>query len=573
VKRFASVAAMAIGAWLLLAGPALAVTPAVGPPYPDPVTGQRVYDYAGVFSPETIAEAEGIIAGVERRTGAQVAVYTQVQPESDNLDKANADALALMDQWGVGRKGFDDGLVILFDMQGNLRHGQVSLYAGSGYRAAFLSDADRQAIFDDDMKPLLADGDMGGGLIVGLRDIDANATPEHAATLEQGRQINAVMAALGLLLGLFLMLFGVWNWLRHGRDPVYIDDNSILMPAPPDGLTPAMATVLLDDRSSDRTVSAGLVDLAARGCIAFVAEQGIEGGDHTGVEYLGPGEGDLPAPEGKLRDEIATKSAHHDGYIKPHSMYRLIDDFTTFKDRLETSAVEKGWFTAKPGEVVMTWGIIGGVEITGAIIAGFFWFVVGASGLFVATLSLALAGIGTMILARYMPSRTRQGSMLWAMLVAYKRTLQLTMTQSASMTDVVKAKALPWVTTPDQAMVWGVAFGLDAEIEGVLSRSMTKPYEEVDPQASGAWHPAWWLTGTSHAHSGHGATAVGASGSSGIFSATALPDPGSIMAALGSIGHPSSPPSSGSSSGSSFSSGGSFGGGGGGGGGGAGGGF
>jgi uncharacterized membrane protein YgcG len=77
---------------------------------------------------------EATIQGIEDRTGAEVAVYTQVKPESDDLDKANADALALMNQWGVGRAGFDDGLVILFDMQGNRQHGQVSLYAGSGFR-------------------------------------------------------------------------------------------------------------------------------------------------------------------------------------------------------------------------------------------------------------------------------------------------------------------------------------------------------------------------------------------------------------------------------------------------------
>jgi uncharacterized membrane protein YgcG len=573
MKRFASIAATAICGWLLLVGPALAATPAAGPPYPDAVTGQRVYDYAAIFSPDTITEAERIIAGIEARTGAQVAVFTQVKPESDDLDKANADARALMDQWGVGRKGFDDGLVILFDMQDNLRHGQVSLYAGSGYRAAFLTDSERQAIFDDDMKPLLADGDLDDGLMVGLRDIDANATPEHAATLEQGRQINAVVAATGLLLGVLLMLVAVGYWLRHGRDPVAIDDNSVLMPAPPADLTPAMATVLLADGSSDRTVSAGLVDLAARGCIAFVAEPIVVPGDETGVEYLGPGKDTLPAPEGKLRDEIATKSQHHDGYIMPHSMYRLIDDFTSFKDRLETAAVTNGWLTAKPSSVILTWGLIAGLEITGALVAAFFWLILGASGLLVAAVAIALAGTGTMILARLMPSRTRQGAMLWSMLVAYRRTLRLTMAQAASMTDVVKAKALPWVTTPDQAMAWGVAFGLDDDIEGVLSRSMTKPYEEIDPQASAAWHPTWWLTGPTGGHSGHGAASLGASGSSGIFSASAIPDPGSIMAALGSISHPSSPVSSSSSSGSSFSGGGSFGGGGGGGGGGAGGGF
>ena len=58
-----------------------------------------------------------------------------------------------MDQWGVGRRGYDDGLVIMFDMEYNLRHGQVSLYAGSGFKAAYLTNAERQAIFDDHMMP------------------------------------------------------------------------------------------------------------------------------------------------------------------------------------------------------------------------------------------------------------------------------------------------------------------------------------------------------------------------------------------------------------------------------------
>ena len=62
---------------------------------------------------------------------------------------AEAHAQALMDQWGVGRRGFDDGLVILYDLDPSLVHGQVQLFAGPGYRATFLSNEERQAIFDE----------------------------------------------------------------------------------------------------------------------------------------------------------------------------------------------------------------------------------------------------------------------------------------------------------------------------------------------------------------------------------------------------------------------------------------
>jgi uncharacterized membrane protein YgcG len=192
--RLAGLAGVTI--WLLLllsVGAAEAASPPAGPPYPDAVTGQRVYDYAGIFSPAAVAEAEQTIKTIEARTGAQVAIYTQVKPQSNTLELANGDALALMNQWGVGRKGFDDGAVILFDMQGNLRHGEVSLYAGSGFKAAYLTNMDRQAIFDKDMKPLLVDGDFDGALHIALADVDAAATSQHRDQLNQARFVNAAV--------------------------------------------------------------------------------------------------------------------------------------------------------------------------------------------------------------------------------------------------------------------------------------------------------------------------------------------------------------------------------------------
>ena len=109
------VAVLVVAGFLVTAG----IVAAVGPPYPGPVDGRRVYDTAGALSAETVQRAEQIIRALETRTGAQIAVYTQVKPGVDS-DTTESDARALMDQWGVGRKGFDDGLVILFDMQADL---------------------------------------------------------------------------------------------------------------------------------------------------------------------------------------------------------------------------------------------------------------------------------------------------------------------------------------------------------------------------------------------------------------------------------------------------------------------
>ena len=81
-------------------------------------------------------------------------------------------------------------------------------------------------------------------------------------------------------------------------------------------------------------------------------------------------------------------------------------------------------------------------------------------------------GIVIIIVARAMPAVTMPGAMIRAMLAAYRRTLQKTMAQARSMQQVVDEAGLAWLDTPDQAVVWGTALGLQGEIEGVLSRSL-----------------------------------------------------------------------------------------------------
>ena len=83
-----------------------------------------------------------------------------------------------------------------------------------------------------------------------------------------------------------------------------------------------------------------------------------------------------------------------------------------------------------------------------------------------------VGGVVVILFARSMPAVTMSGAMVRAMLAAYRRTLQNTMAQARSMQQVVDQAKLDWLDTPDQAVVWGTALGLQHEIEGVLSRSL-----------------------------------------------------------------------------------------------------
>ena len=152
--------------------------------------------------------------------------------------------------------------------------------------------------------------------------------------------------------------------------------------------------------------------------------------------------------------------------------------------------------------------------------------------------------------------------MIRAMLAAYRRTLKKTMDQARSMDQVVAEAGLPWLQTPDQAVVWGTALGLHAEIESVLDRSVEDARQgRVAPGSF--WMPTWYGTGAGGASgfSSGGDFAGAGAGSGGVFSSSAIPNIGGMMAALGTIGN--APSSSGSGGGGGFGGGGSGGGGGG----------
>jgi uncharacterized membrane protein YgcG len=591
---------------ILLAGTALAagVAPlaghvaAAGPPYPAPVTGQRVYDTAGVFSPDTISGAEQSIRAVEERTGAQIAVYTQLKPESDTPELAEADARALMDQWGVGRRGFDDGLVILFDLDTSLRHGQVQLYAGPGFEATFLTQGERQAIYENDMLPLLREGDLDGALVAALAKVDAAATPEHANRLQTARQVNALLGLGGVLLALALVGWWLWSWLRYGRDPVYLDDPSILMAGPPAGLTPASAALVRDGRSTRHTLTTALLDLASRGEIAFrfgrgpgsygalpaepehqvqrwgSPERALRGfpgprrrsadTGKIGVEIRVPDPGDPAFERNRVRplgraenvalDRLRSVGAGSGGYLDGADLLQFGTQVGDFDRELERASVAAGWFTREPGSAIRRWAAVGIAECVIAVIALIAGSTLVSDGLILMGVCLLAGGLITAVGALAMPARTMAGAMIRAMLEAYRRTLQKTLEQARSMTQVVESRVLPWLDTPDQAVVWGTALGLHDEVQHVLERSLDDA-RSGGPAATGAWFP-FWYGGVAGATFGGGGGWPGIA--PGLFSASAIPDIGSMFSAIGTIGN--SPSSSG---GGGFGGGGSGGGGGG----------
>jgi hypothetical protein len=426
------------------------------------------------------------------------------------------------------------------------------------------------------MLPLLRSCDLDGATLVAMERIDATATAEHARDLQLARQVDA---AAGLVLAPLLLVglvgWAGWSWLRFGRDPEYLDDASILMPAPPPGLSPAAAAVIIDGRATRHAFTTALVDLAARGEIAF--RQPDEGIGKLDIDITVPDQRDtrlsrnrrspLGGPESTLLEELRDLGGKRRKIDADdvHKVSRLTDGF---EERIEDLVAERQWYTESPEDAIRRWSLRGGIVLVAGVAATFFGLQLPSNGLLLVGVALVVSAIAMLIVARVMPQRTLEGARLYAQLAAYRRTLQKTLEQARTIDQVVASHALPWVETPDQAVLWSYALGLSEEVEEVLERSI----EDVRTGAASptrTYFPVWLATGPSGGShiSGSSARATTA----GLFSSGVVPDFSSMTAALASIGNP---PASTGGGGSSSGGGSSFGGGSsGGGGGGAGGGF
>lgn len=551
-----------------------AATLAAGPPFPDPVNDQAVYDTAEMLSAGTEERLEQLIDGIESRTGAEIVVYTQPDSdisEDDNLGKAKA----LIDQWGIGRAGFDDGVVLMVGRDPDPGESRVSLYGGSGFLGAYANEDALQEIIDDAFVPAARAGDFDAAALRTVEALDQRMDGGGRDRLEMLRVANAGLGLIGAPLALIATLGLAWrHWRREGDDPELTDSPSILMAGPPAEMTPALATVVRDGAATGHSINTILAQLASTGRLSFrnldqvsearsdadadpLTDPAIE--VHAGTHD----DRKLAAPELEACERIR-QHAGGSSILSRERLWQVNSLLHGSKRDLESAAVRVGWLARMPGPSITRMTAIGiGLAVLGAAIV-FVGISVPMSGAVLFGGALVLGGLGTAGFGRAMSQRTPQGAYVDAMLTAYRRTLRRTMDQARSFGEVIDQPEIARLAdTPDKAVVWGMALGLHDEVAALLARGL-EDQRQATGSPAGAYYPRW--LGSTPGSSWSGASAADMAGgvsygSGSIFSGSAMPDIGGMFDALGSVG--STPPSSSSSSGGGFSGGGSSGGGGG----------
>ena len=522
-------------------------------PLPPTREGVYVYDVAEIWEQSTEAKAQAIVEGIRTRTQAEIAVLSWPSEDFDvSTETARADAIIVMDTWGVGREGVNDGLVVLFDMDNDSKdHGQIYVYAGKGFRDLYLAQDESDALVNDDMLPRARDGDLDGALLAGLEKLDTFVQPGGNPTRGTKTLINAILAAVVLGGGVLVFLLFMRDWWERGRDAeVPLIDDSVLLPSPPPGMTPALATVLRRDGVDKDGFTTALVDLGHRGLVTFQEADD----DRKKVDLVIP-----PSPlidpnslearrrplgsaEGDLAQSIASRATG--GVLSWTSLKsgQGAKLYEAFKKDLGRAAKKAGYFREDPNKLSARWLGFGIALVIAVVVFGFFFafdtseesanlFRTGREFLVVPMGVSILLGVIVAVFSKRMVARTIDGARALAMALAYRNTLRYEMKAAHTVDEAVTRTQtrLPWITTPDLLTVWAVAFGLKDEVDDLIRET----FETARQTGGTVWAPAWY------------------SGSGGVSSV------GNLSSAISSIGTTAS-----SSSGSGYGGGSSGGGGG-----------
>jgi uncharacterized protein len=145
---------------LLLAGHAYAQ----GQFKPVPALRARVTDEIGMLTPDQRQKLEGVLADYETKTGSQIAVLLVASTEPEAIEQYS---IRVADAWKLGRKGVDDGVLLVVAKDNPKALRRLRIEAGRGVQGV-LTDAQSKRILEDTIAPHFRQQDWYGGLVAGV---------------------------------------------------------------------------------------------------------------------------------------------------------------------------------------------------------------------------------------------------------------------------------------------------------------------------------------------------------------------------------------------------------------------
>lgn len=189
---------------------AMGWTVAGGAVVPVPPLQSRVTDLTSTLTPDQSRQLEELLGAFEARKGAQIAVLLVPTTQPETIEQYG---LRVAEQWKLGRKGVDDGALLLVAKDDRT----LRIEVGYGLEGV-LPDAIAKRIISEIITPAFRNGDFAGGIAAGAQRliavIDGEPLPPPARSGANGdakgllNLLPIALLAIPVLGGLLRLLFG-----------------------------------------------------------------------------------------------------------------------------------------------------------------------------------------------------------------------------------------------------------------------------------------------------------------------------------------------------------------------------
>jgi uncharacterized protein len=142
-----------------------------------PPARKYVVDQAGVIGPAATADLQALLRDVEEQTTAEVAVVTVASLDGMSVEEY---ANGLFKAWGIGKKGVDNGVLVLVCPPEK----KIRIEVGYGLEPV-LPDGLAGSIVRTEFTPAFSAGDYSRGILAGVGRVAAIVREHHVLSPEE----------------------------------------------------------------------------------------------------------------------------------------------------------------------------------------------------------------------------------------------------------------------------------------------------------------------------------------------------------------------------------------------------
>jgi uncharacterized protein len=165
----------------------------------------RVTDEVGMLTPDQRQRLESVLADYEAKTGSQIAVLLVASTEPEAIEQYG---IRVAEAWKLGRKGVDDGVLLLVAKNNPKALRRLRIEAGRGVQGV-LTDAQSKRILEDTIAPHFRQNDWYGGLVAGVGAIATLLNQEKFPAPQAQPQAQDEDDGPGVVITVFLIMMAI----------------------------------------------------------------------------------------------------------------------------------------------------------------------------------------------------------------------------------------------------------------------------------------------------------------------------------------------------------------------------